>query len=368
MSESESGPTRCATSPSAPERGLPVRPRMHGMVTVRSTTRAPQAAGVFLLGLVMSVALAMSDTVARGQAPSAEPAIADGAWASVAAMPGARAEVVAAKLDGGIVVVGGLDEDGTSLDTVERYDPVADAWARLASLPEPRDHAAMAAWDGQLYVSGGGEFVRRTAGANLWAYDQDRDIWRSLASMPQPRWQHAMVALDGVLYVIGGIIEGSGDHADVWAYDIAADGWRTDLAPLPTPREHLAAVVADGRIVVLAGRLGPNFASVEIYDPRTDSWSRAPDMPNPRSGFAAAVLPDGVHVTGGEDFGSGRTIGTHERLDLERMEWSSLPKLPTPRHGTGSAVVDGRWYVVGGGPSVGLSTSDAVEVWTGSAN
>lgn len=317
------------------------------------------------LGLVVAIALAVPIISTRAQAASG-PEADLGSWSVGASMPGPRAEVMATALGDRIVVAGGLDRTGASLDTVQSYDPNSGTWAELASLPGRRDHAAMASWDGQLYVSGGGEFARRVAHDDVWGYDPGSDTWRSHPPMPQARWQHAMVALDGVLYVIGGIIEGSTDHSEVWAYDIASDTWRTELAPLPTPREHLAAVVAGGLIVVLAGRMGPNRATVEVYDPGSDTWWSAPDMPTPRSGFAATVLSDGVHVTGGEDFGTGRTIGAHERLDLDRLAWSSLPELPTARHGTGSAVVDGRWYVIGGGPSVGLSTSDVVEVWDAS--
>jgi hypothetical protein len=69
-------------------------------------------------------------------------------------------------------------------------------------------------------------------------------------------------------------------------------------------------------------------------------------------------------VTGGEEFVTDRTIGSHEVLDLASMTWSDRSDLPTPRHGVGSAVVDDRWFVIGGGREVGLSTSDVVEAWT----
>jgi hypothetical protein len=173
-----------------------------------------------------------------------------------------------------------------------------------------------------------------------------------------------MVAIDGTLYVVGGVGEGTGHDPAVWAYDIARDAWRAGLAPLPTPRDHLAAVTVEGRVVALGGRMGPNLAAVEAYDPGADAWSALPSMAVPRSGFAAALLHDGIHVTGGEDFETRRTIAEHERLDLATMVWSRLPDLPTARHGLASAVLDGRWYVMAGGREVGLSTSDLVEVWT----
>jgi hypothetical protein len=279
-------------------------------------------------------------------------------------MATATLEIGAAVVEGDIIITGGLDQSGRSLDSVASYDPAAQVWTGLASMPGPRDHAAVAEWDGRVFVSGGGELARREVHANLWAYDPVADAWASLTPMPRARWQHAMVAIDGVLYVVGGLIEGTDDHSAVWAYDIAADAWRTGLAALPTPREHLAAVAADGRVVALGGRMGPNLATVEIYDSLADAWAGGPEMLTPRSGFAAVLMADGLHVTGGEDFGTGRTIAAHERLDLADMTWSTLPELPIARHGIGSGAVGERWYVIGGGRDVGLSASDLVEVWT----
>jgi N-acetylneuraminic acid mutarotase len=285
-------------------------------------------------------------------------------------MPGARGETGAAVVDGAIIVAGGLDIPdpadpcARTIASTLAYDPATDTWAERASMPAPRDHAAVAADDGLLYLSGGGEISRSVAHADLWAYDPATDAWSALAPMPGRRWQHAMVAIDGVLYVIGGLIAGAADHRRIWAYDIASDTWRTDLSPLPTAREHLAAVAADGRAVVLGGRMGSNLATVERYDPTTDTWTSEQDMGTPRGGFTAALLSDGIHVTGGEEFVTDRTIGSHEVLDLASMTWSDRSDLPTPRHGVGSAVVDDRWFVIGGGREVGLSTSDVVEAWT----
>lgn len=325
--------------------------------------RALRSADTATIGLIawITVELVVATSAPSARASSGQGT--EGAWSSGGTAPSARSEVSATALEGSIVVAGGLDAAGRSLDTVTSYDPVSGAWTAIADLPEPRDHGALAAWADRMYFSGGGEFARRTAHPDLWAYDPKLESWASLTPMPHARWQHAMVALDGVLYIVGGIIDGSDDHTAVWAYDLDAETWRTDLAPLPTPREHLAAVAADGRVIVLAGRMGGNLDDVEIYDPHADAWTAGPEMPTPRSGFTAVHLADGVHVTGGEDFGTGRTIEAHERLELESMTWSTLPALPTARHGIGSAVVGGRWYVIAGGTEVGLSTSDLVEVW-----
>lgn len=324
---------------------------------------------VLMMGATACVSVTrVGDPVLAGAEPSI---VADaGSWAARSSMPTARSEVAVAAVDGVLYVVGGLDDlevdgrRGRSLSLVEAYDPALDSAKTLAPVPGPRDHAAAAAWDGRVYVSGGGEILNGAAYADLWAYDPGTDAWAPLPSLPRPRWQHAMVAIDGSLYLVGGFIGGSDDHAPTWAYDLASGTWRTDLAPLPTPRDHLAAVAVDGRIFALGGRAGGNLRDVEIYDLESDAWSRGPDLLVARSGITAVLLGDALHVAGGEDFTTGRTIGAHERLDLGTMRWSPLPDLPTPRHGLGSGVVDGAWYVITGGVEVGLSTSDVVEAWT----
>jgi N-acetylneuraminic acid mutarotase len=342
--------------------------------SMTATAARPRTTPIIAI-LVILIALATAALVFQAVTPAcaAEGSPEDapgGSWTAVATLPSARGETGAAVVDGIIVVPGGLDIPdpaapcARSLTSTVVYDPAIDAWSTRAPMPGPRDHAAVAAHDGLVYVSGGGEIARASASANLWAYDLATDTWSERAPMPGRRWQHAMVAIDGVLYVVGGLIDGAADHRRIWAYDIARDGWRTDLAPLPTAREHVAAVVAEGRIFVLGGRMGSNLAAVELYDPVDDAWTRGPDMGTPRGGFAAATLDDGIHVTGGEEFVTDRTIGSHERLDLETTAWFAAPDLPTPRHGVASAVLDGRWYVIAGGPEVGLSTSDLVEVWT----
>jgi N-acetylneuraminic acid mutarotase len=302
---------------------------------------------------------------------SPRPAVTGSGWSTGPALPLARGEAAGAVLTGILVVLGGITLEGSGADERIRTLDMAAArdgngeWLEFAPMPNPRDHLGAAVWNDTLYVSGGSQLDSSVARGNLWALDPMAGRWGALDRMPAERYSHAMVALDGVLYVVGGVIDGTFDHRPIWAYDVARGTWRTDLAPMPTFRDHAQAVAVDGRILVMGGRdESGNLATVDIYDPATDSWSAGPPMTVARSGFAAAVLPDGVHVAGGEDLITLEAIGSHEVLDLETATWTALPDLPTPRHGLASGVVDGSWIVVGGGTRAGVSVSDVVEVWT----
>ena len=126
----------------------------------------------------------------------------------------------------------------------------------------------------------------------------------------------------------------------------------------------------DGRLYVIGGR-GHGFgnrATLEVYDPVADSWTAAPDMPTPRGGLTAAALAGRLHVTGGEDLGTGATFAEHEVHDPATGRWTTATPMPTARHGLTSQVIDERWCVIGGGAKAGamtfVSLTDLVEIFT----
>ncbi|MBI2323167.1 MAG: galactose oxidase, partial [Chloroflexi bacterium] len=75
------------------------------------------------------------------------------------------------------------------------------------------------------------------------------------------------------IYAIGGGNYGQGRQATVEEYDPETDTWRA-RAPMPTARSNLAAVAAaNGKIYAIGGccppGYGPHLTTVEEYDPAT---------------------------------------------------------------------------------------------------
>jgi N-acetylneuraminic acid mutarotase len=139
------------------------------------------------------------------------------------------------------------------------------------------------------------------------------------------------------------------------------------LAPMPTPRNHHAAVVLDGRIHTIGGRVGQDFTMTthEVYDPASDAWVAAPPLPTGRSGIAAVSLEGRMYVFGGEMVSpQHRTFNEVERFDPRAGRWEAMPTMPTARHGLGAAVIGGSIHVVSGGPQPGASFSGVHEVLT----
>ncbi len=115
--------------------------------------------------------------------------------------------------------------------------------------------------------------------------------------------------------MIGGVTydETSILHAEVVRFDGATMGW--SMAPsLTEPRAGAAVVrLADGRILVAGGQtefepyvedvmvFNHGATTTEIYDPATDRWTPAAEMPDGRFAGAIARLDDGsvLIVAGG---------------------------------------------------------------------
>jgi hypothetical protein len=147
-------------------------------------------------------------------------------------------------------------------------------------------------------------------------YDPATGEWSPTASMRVARRDHVAALLpDGRVLVAGGIDGDGATLADAEIYDPATGAW-SDAAPMP--EGHRAARVvalADGRVLVSGGQRDTTpIAASALYDPRSEVWTSGGAMTQARHGHAAVVLADGaVFLTGGTDgSGSAARIRTTE--------------------------------------------------------
>jgi N-acetylneuraminic acid mutarotase len=202
------------------------------------------------------------------------------------------------------------------------FDLDAKTWSRLPDMPTPRGALAAAAVGTKIYVAGGAKIPEGVALPDgltpggpvelvsaLEAFDTATNTWTRLKPMSQARNHHDLVHVDGKLYALGGRVGSAFSNA--WstnitmteAYDIATDTWQT-RAPMPTARSGTGAAALDGKIHSLGGEgwveeFGGVFRSHEVYDPKTNTWSRYPRMPTPRHGFAVGVMGRRLYAVSG---------------------------------------------------------------------
>jgi len=109
--------------------------------------------------------------------------------------------------------------------------------------------------------------------------------WTRYADLPDFRFLFGTAEAGGKLYAAGGYGFGAypNDLATVQAYDPATDTWTT-RAPMSTARYGSAAATINGLIYVVGGIQDVYMlGTLEVYDPVTDTWTTKAPMPTPRA-------------------------------------------------------------------------------------
>jgi N-acetylneuraminic acid mutarotase len=87
-------------------------------------------------------------------------------------------------------------------------------------------------------------------------------------------------------------------------------------------------------------------------------------MLRPRGGVNGIAAHGCLHVWGGESASSGEPNGVfpdHDVYDPRSDRWTRVADLPTPVHGvTGAAFIDGLIYIPGGGTAQGGSSGSRI--------
>jgi len=232
---------------------------------------------------------------------SSEPA-AEGRWETTGSMALARGIPRAVLLGDGTVIVVGNDEEGGCVraDSVqsETWDPATGAWSAGPSLNAPRaDFAAAPVAGGGVLVTGG-----VTAGVTSQWGDQDKHQSYSSTYVLDPRaepagWSRAglldrartlpgsAMLLDGRVLVAGGYYLDGRESGAAPASGIRLASYRGSAGG-STPGARTFRDIAPPHIA-------PTWATAELYDPATGSWSGAGPLRFARVGAPAVTLVDG---------------------------------------------------------------------------
>ena len=196
--------------------------------------------------------------------------------------------------------------------------------------------------------------------------------WHVISELPTQRKGFATAVVEGKIYLIGGTPfqnrRGPYGLSTVEVYDPKTNSWER-VADMPTPRTSAEAVVINGTIYVCGGYNGIDNRAVnlkfldivEAYDPQKDTWTRKQGMSVARIGFGMGVVAGKIYSIGGslhilekEPEAPGR-IDLVEAYDPATDTWVKRADMPTKRDGFGVGVVNNRIYVIGGGgwPQVG---------------
>lgn len=296
-------------------------------------------------------------------------------WKAVASAPLTRAEAQGAAVGSKLYVLGGF-YDTTLRATVRAdvYNLATNTWVRIADVPEPLTHAAQAVDGTTLYLVGG--YVGNNPGPSserVWKYDTVNNTWSAGVSLPAQRGGGAVVRVGRQLHFVGGATRSNSSNAATvdctnhFVFDLDTGTNWTSAAPLPNPRNHLGAVELGGKIYVIGGqhtyREGTeNQAQVDVYDPATDTWTRAADLPLARGHISASTLftmNNRIVIIGGSanDGASGKALSDVTMFDPQTNLWLRLPPLPGGRKTPVAGVYGSQIIVATGGTGSPTATT-----------
>jgi hypothetical protein len=278
-------------------------------------------------------------------------------WISMGVSPlaGPRSETVGfTTSDGLLVSVSGLIAgDATATDVVMDYKVGAGNQKSYASIPHARyGQTGAPGPDGRFYVTGGCTSSMCPT-ALVDAFDYAANVWNAAAApaaLNIARRHAASAYAGGKLWVFGGF-DGKNVLGSIEVYNPGSpDSWTTIAAVLPTPRTGLSAVTgADGRVYTIGGGDSTNTPapSLEIFDPKTMTWSTGANLSLGRGLSGAVAAPDGrIYTIGG--FGDNQ-VATVEAYTSSTNTWVPVADLTVARFGALALVgPDNRIYVLGG--------------------
>lgn len=318
-------------------------------------------------------------------------------WTAMAPMLVGRSNQTTTLLaNGDLLVVGGDSEPEVDNDyrSAEMYDPASNTWTSISAPAELQvAERAVLLHSGQVLLLGrfGTSMDNASQGAAI--YNPATSAWRMVAPPSQSFGNGPPILLaDGNVLFIGGYISEQVSYPvvedlytvlnSVEIYDPTTDTWSIG-APMQQARaQETATLLPDGNVLVTGG-VGAmstgsagsgSIASVELYDPQSDTWNTLSPMDLPRAGHTATLLADGdLLVAGGSDCGSGTCLGyggsgdccaasSAEVYEPTTNTWSLTEPVTTGAGHLATALPGGGVLVIGGGflpiPMPGLDTAE----------
>ena len=266
-----------------------------------------------------------------------------------------------------MVVMGGWS-GGNSLQSVECFDFKKNQWSALCEMPDSRYHCGGAVVGGKVYVVGGLDRNRDTTNS-VYMYDPSVDTWNSsIPSMKSKRQCPGVAVLNDRIYAVGGFNreERMLNTAEVLDMTVGGTQEGRNIANMNTKRSSVGLAAINGRLYAVGG-LDDNetrLSSAEYYDPERNVWSPVASMSVPRYGAGLGVLNGVLYCVGGES-NTGQ-VKTVERYNEDTNTWSLVAEMSHSRQYPRVISHKGCLYVIGGYD--GHTELSSVEMYDPKAN
>ncbi|XP_060851207.1 kelch-like protein 2 [Rhopalosiphum padi] len=217
-------------------------------------------------------------------------------WVSKADMLVSRKSFGIGVLDNIIYTIGGLDGNRYS-NSVEVYNLDTEQRKMVSSMIYGRENFSVGVLNNLIYAVGG--YSNCNGGMkSVECYNPSLDKWNLVEKMSNRRYNLGVAVWDGIMYAVGGT-NGSTPLKSVEAYNPSTGVW-SSIADMNLCRVNPGVVVLDGLLYVIGGSNKAttgqkHLDSVEIYNPRSDSWT-IQTISIRRQCYGAVVVNSPLHL------------------------------------------------------------------------
>ncbi|MDA7951561.1 MAG: hypothetical protein MPJ24_08740, partial [Pirellulaceae bacterium] len=167
-------------------------------------------------------------------------------------------------------------------------------------------------------------------------FDLKTHKWHDLTSLPEARSTHGSTLYKNKIYVAAGWeLDGPSTnfHDTLLSFDLTQkDAKWEEVSVQPFARRALSVVAFEDKIYVVGGltETGNLSTEVDIYDLKTNAWSKGPAIPVEGESGALNGFAPGACVVGGSLYISAAD-GILYRLDTAQNSWERINQLKNAR-------------------------------------
>ena len=202
--------------------------------------------------------------------------------------------------------------------------------------------------NGKILITGGRSGSDYNTGTVLNTadiYDPYSGIISPVGNMNYARSRHkAALMSDGRVLILGGVSGSASTSAEI--YDPSSSAFYVTGSMITARINEFAAVtMSDGRVLVAGGNSGSYVSAAEIYDPSTGTFTATGSLNTARDSFNATLLSNGKVLCAGGYNGSSLT--TCEIYDPSAGTFSTV-SISARHHAQVTTLQDGRVLISGG--------------------
>ena len=223
-------------------------------------------------------------------------------------------------------------------------------------MPQVLESSAYCVYNNKIYIFGG--FTYDSEQNKVLIYDPIADTWSTGANLSTARFYATASELNGKIYVIGGAKIQSGSSVSlnsVEVYDPSSNTF-SSASNLPATLRGASSVSANGKIYVIGGKTSSSFSNaVYEYNPSSNSWTNFSTAPFSAAygGAVYSSTSNKIYYFGGltgEPNSSSNYLGKAYSLDLTSSTWEELSNMPfkTSNFATAFNSSNGKAYLIGG--------------------